>query len=218
MARSITIQRRIIVAGIAASWSIAVAARAAQETPVSVSGEGALQLGPAARSSAIEDAQEAIVLDRLEELAPSRDFSIFTPLLRKPRRRFPILQTATGNEDGRLDARRDRRTTARPEIETGNRGRRTGAEFRDTADHCYRAGTAYPRIARRPRETGNHRKETSGGLEANPVRDRFAGGTARKNPSGEVGTVHHRAAGVFGDARARFARGHCRACSGYHAH
>ncbi len=82
MARSITIQRRIIVAGIAAVLSIAVAARAAQETPVSVSGEGAAAgLGPAARSSAIQDAQEAIVLDRLEKLAPSRDFSIFTPLL-----------------------------------------------------------------------------------------------------------------------------------------
>ncbi|MDZ4858837.1 MAG: hypothetical protein SGI88_07615, partial [Candidatus Hydrogenedentes bacterium] len=54
----------------------------AEETPVKVIGEGtALGLGPAARSAAILDAQTTIVLDRLEALALSRDFTVFTPIL-----------------------------------------------------------------------------------------------------------------------------------------
>ncbi len=53
------------------------------ESTVTVTGEGsAVGLGPAARSKAIEEAQASIVLERLERIAPSRDFSIFTPLLR----------------------------------------------------------------------------------------------------------------------------------------
>lgn len=45
-------------------------------------GEGsALGLGPAARSAAIQDAQTAIIIDRLDKIAPSRDFSIFMPVI-----------------------------------------------------------------------------------------------------------------------------------------
>lgn len=56
---------------------------AAQQTPVSVAGEGSAPgLGPAARSAAIADAQTSIVLDRLDKIAPSRDYSIFAPILR----------------------------------------------------------------------------------------------------------------------------------------
>ena len=53
------------------------------DSTVTVTGEGtAVGLGPAARSKAIADAQAAIVLERIERIAPSRDFSIFTPILR----------------------------------------------------------------------------------------------------------------------------------------
>ncbi|MBM3289877.1 MAG: hypothetical protein FJY92_06965, partial [Candidatus Hydrogenedentes bacterium] len=55
---------------------------ASKETPVAVTGSGAAPgLGPAARSSSIRDAQTAIVIERLEHLAPSRDFTVFAPLV-----------------------------------------------------------------------------------------------------------------------------------------
>ena len=67
----------------AVAWCVVAVASATDGPPVTVTGAGnALGLGPAARSLAIADAQAAIVLDRIERLAPSRDFSIFTPLLR----------------------------------------------------------------------------------------------------------------------------------------
>lgn len=63
---------------ILAVWS----AFAAHETSVTVTGEGeAAGLGPAARSAAIADAQTVIILDHLEKIAPSRDFSIFFPVI-----------------------------------------------------------------------------------------------------------------------------------------
>lgn len=70
-----------LVVGVLAVWS-AFAVFAANETPVPVTGEGeAAGLGPAARSAAIADAQTAILLDRLEKIAPSRDFSVFSSVI-----------------------------------------------------------------------------------------------------------------------------------------
>lgn len=69
---------------------------------ITVTGVGtAIGLGPAARSKAIEDAQAAIVLERLERIAPSRDFSIFTSLLRSSSSFFESSKTVkeTKTED-----------------------------------------------------------------------------------------------------------------------
>jgi len=46
-------------------------------------------LGPAASSQAIRNAQTAMIIDRIETLAPMRDFSLFAPLLENPERFVP---------------------------------------------------------------------------------------------------------------------------------
>jgi hypothetical protein len=46
-------------------------------------------LGPAARNEAIRNAQAKMVIDRLEALAPVRDFSLFAPLIENPERFLP---------------------------------------------------------------------------------------------------------------------------------
>jgi len=73
---------RSLLLSIALCIVASLIASAAEETPVDLLGEGtALGLGPAARSAAILDAQTAIILDRLDALAPSRDFSVFESIL-----------------------------------------------------------------------------------------------------------------------------------------
>ncbi|MCC6699850.1 MAG: hypothetical protein IT365_29780 [Candidatus Hydrogenedentes bacterium] len=58
--------------------------------PIETRGEGtALGLGPAARSEAIREAQRAMVISRLETLAPTRDFSAFATLIEKPETYVP---------------------------------------------------------------------------------------------------------------------------------
>ena len=55
----------------------------------SQAGGSAAGLGPAARNEAIRDAQTAMVVNRLETLAPMRDFSLFAPILKTPERFVP---------------------------------------------------------------------------------------------------------------------------------
>ncbi|MCC6490586.1 MAG: hypothetical protein IT364_24080, partial [Candidatus Hydrogenedentes bacterium] len=63
---------------------------AAASAPIETRAEGtALGLGPAARSEAIREAQRAMVISRLETLAPTRDFSAFAILIEKPETYVP---------------------------------------------------------------------------------------------------------------------------------
>lgn len=73
------------MSGIGAALVIAlvtVTSATSDSAPREMRGEGhAPGLGPAARAEAVRDAQTAIVIQRLETLAPTRDFSVFAPVL-----------------------------------------------------------------------------------------------------------------------------------------
>ncbi len=63
---------------------------AADLAPVETQADGtAAGLGPAARGAAIRNAQANIVVNRLEILAPTRDFSLFASIVENPERYVP---------------------------------------------------------------------------------------------------------------------------------
>jgi hypothetical protein len=81
------------MSGIGAALTILLASLvplATDSIPLEVQGEGyAAGLGPAARAEAIRVAQTAIIIQRLETLAPNRDFALFAPMLEQPERFVP---------------------------------------------------------------------------------------------------------------------------------
>lgn len=78
------------MSGIGAAIAIALISLAPDTALREMRGEGhAAGLGPAARAEAIRNAQTAIVIQRLESLAPTRDFTVFAPVIEGSERFVP---------------------------------------------------------------------------------------------------------------------------------